>query len=69
MNIWGDGQAIGDMIRAVMQGEQILTILIVDVPRSYRCSAADRDCVLEGATFALEKSSAPLAIAITLLEN
>ncbi len=67
--IWGDGQAIGVMISAMMQGEQDITILIVDFPRKDRCSLAAWDCVLEGAAIAVEKSSSPLAFATTLSEN
>ena len=67
--IWGDGKAIGEMIAAMMQGEQDLTILIVDFPRKDRCSASAWDCVFEGAVIAMETSSSPLAFVTTLSEN
>jgi acyl-CoA synthetase (NDP forming) len=67
--IWGDTDAMGRTFAAMQAGDQALTVIVVDFPRTDRCSDAAWDCVIEGAAWARTQTGKPLALVTTLPEN
>lgn len=67
--IWGDSAGMGATFSAMMQGELDIGCLIVDFPRSDRCSQEAWGCVLDAAEITTQNSSLPLALVASLPEN
>ena len=67
--IWRDADAMTAAWAAMMEPHLSLTLLVVDFPRSDRCSDADWDCAITAAGRAKELSGANVAMVTTLPEN
>jgi acyl-CoA synthetase (NDP forming) len=66
--IWRDSAAMTQAFAAMMDPSLAMTLLIVDFPRSDRCSASDWDCAIEAAIGARQLSGGNVAMVATLPE-
>ena len=66
--IWRDTAAMTAAWAAMQQGDQALTMTIVDYPRADRCDDADWDCATQAALGARAATGRPLALVATLPE-
>jgi len=66
--IWRDTDAMGLAWSTVASGEQAITLIIVDYPRSDRCDPGDWDCATAAALRARAESNNPVALVATLPE-
>ncbi|APG48677.1 acetate--CoA ligase family protein [Phaeobacter porticola] len=66
--IWRDVPAMTRAFSAMVDPDLDLLMLIVDFPRTDRCSADDWDCTVEAAIATREQTGAPLAMVATLPE-
>ncbi len=66
--IWNDTDAMIRTWSAVI-GEVDLTLLVVDFPRTDRCSDADWRCAIDAALAARKQAGRPVALVATLPEN
>ena len=67
--IWRDSSAMTAAWASMMEPHLALTLLVVDFPRSDRCSDADWDCAIEAAGRAKARTGANVAMVTTLPEN
>ncbi|SHL32061.1 Acyl-CoA synthetase (NDP forming) [Roseovarius litoreus] len=67
--IWGDTAAMARAFAAMLSGDLGLGCLIVDFPRTDRCSMAAWDCAIEASRLAAGGSTTPLALIATLPEG
>lgn len=67
--IWGDGAGMGRAFAAMMVGDCAIGCIVVDFPRTDRCSAQDWECVIEAAQIAQKSSGKPVALVASLPEN
>jgi acyl-CoA synthetase (NDP forming) len=67
--IWSDLEAMTNTFSAMMEPELGLGCIVVDFPRSDRCSAADWDIVIEAADRAHKARNVPIALVGSLPEN
>jgi acyl-CoA synthetase (NDP forming) len=67
--IWTDTVAMTRTFAAMMDDPVALTLLIVDFPRSDRCSDADWECAIEAAINARAQSDRPVMLVSSLHEN
>ncbi|MEM6462785.1 MAG: acetate--CoA ligase family protein, partial [Pseudomonadota bacterium] len=67
--IWRDEEALANTITTMMDGPQTLTILILDFPRSDRCSQADWDHAIAACLAARNRTGGNLAVASSLAES
>lgn len=67
--IWDDVPAMTAAFTAALTGEVALGCLVVDFPRSDRCSDAAWDCTITAGAAAAKASGTPLAFVATLPEN
>lgn len=66
--IWRDADAMTAAFSAMIEPELALTLLIVDFPRSDRCSADDWKCVIEAALRTRQATGGNVAMVSTLPE-
>lgn len=66
--IWRDTEAMTRAWAAMMDPSLAMTLLIVDFPRSDRCSAQDWDCAIEAAIGARQATGANVAMVASLPE-
>ncbi len=66
--IWRDVPAMTRAFAAMMDPGLAMTLLIVDFPRSDRCSAADWECTIEAAIGARQQAGANVGMVATLPE-
>lgn len=66
---WGDAAALTNIFGAVMAADFALTCLILDLPRTDRCSTAGFDIAVEALVAAARISGGRAAIIATLPEN
>ncbi|MDO5756161.1 MAG: acetate--CoA ligase family protein [Rhodobacterales bacterium] len=67
--IWNDVPAMTQAFTAALSGDVALGCLVVDFPRSDRCSDAAWDCTIAAGAAAARASGKPLAFVATLPEN
>lgn len=67
--IWRDTDAMTATWSAMIEPHLALTLLVVDFPRSDRCSDADWDCAIDAAGRAKAQTGANVAMVTTLPEN
>ena len=67
--IWNDIEAMTNAWVAMMEGPAALSLVVVDLPRTDRCSDADWQCAIEAALAARAQSGRPMAMVATLPEN
>ncbi len=67
--IWGDVAKMAEVFGALAEGAAPLTGVVVDFPRTDRCSDAAWACVLEAAQSARARSGKPLALIASLPEG
>ncbi|WP_113911896.1 acetate--CoA ligase family protein [Roseovarius dicentrarchi] len=67
--IWDDVPAMTAAFTAALTGDVALGCLVVDFPRSDRCSDAAWDCTIAAGAAAAQASGTPLAFVATLPEN
>ena len=67
--IWRDSSAMATAWASMMEPHLALTLLVVDFPRSDRCSDTDWDCAIEAAGRAKARTGANVAMVTTLPEN
>ncbi|MEM7318455.1 MAG: acetate--CoA ligase family protein, partial [Pseudomonadota bacterium] len=66
--IWRDTQAMTRCFAAMMDPSLAMTLLIVDFPRSDRCSAKDWDCAISATIAAKHRTGANVGMVATLPE-
>lgn len=66
--IWRDTEAMTRAWAAMMDPSLAMTLLVVDFPRSDRCSASDWDCAIAAAIGARQQTDANVAMVATLPE-
>ena len=66
--IWNDTEAMTRTWTA-MTSEVALTLVVVDLPRTDRCSDADWQCAIDAALATREQADRPVAMVATLPEN
>jgi len=67
--IWDDVPVMTEAFTAALTGDVALGCLVVDYPRTDRCSDAAWDCTLAAGAAAVRAAGKPLAIVATLPEN
>lgn len=67
--IWGDAEKMTEVFSAMMQGQAVLTVVIVDFPKSDRAQGDVWEAVIEAAIAARARVGMPLALLATLPEN
>lgn len=67
--IWGDVERMATTFQAMMDGPVDIATIIVDFPRVDRCDPSAWDCILAAAQTAAVRSSTPLALMSSLVEN
>ncbi len=67
--IWDDVPAMTTAFTAALTGDVALGCLVVDFPRTDRCSDAAWDCTITAGAAAAKASGTPLAFVATLPEN
>jgi len=67
--IWDDVPKMTAAFTAALTGDVALGCLVVDFPRTDRCSDAAWDCTITAGAAAAQKSGTPLAFIATLPEN
>ncbi|PVA10311.1 acyl-CoA synthetase [Pelagivirga sediminicola] len=67
--IWDDVPAMTEAFTAALSGDVALGCLVVDFPRTDRCSDAAWDCTLAAGAAASRATGRPLAFVATLPEN
>ncbi|MCQ0094016.1 acetate--CoA ligase family protein [Roseovarius sp. M141] len=67
--IWDDVPAMTQAFTAALSGDVALGCLVVDFPRTDRCSDAAWDCTLAAGAAAAKASGTPLAFVASLPEN
>ena len=67
--IWGDVTAMADTFTAMLEGPVDIGVVVVDFPRTDRCSAQAWHCVIEAAALARKRAGKPMALLASLVEN
>ena len=67
--IWGDVTAMADTFTAMLKGPVDIGVVVVDFPRTDRCSAQAWHCVIEAAALARKRAGKPMALLASLVEN
>ena len=67
--IWGDVAAMADAFTAMLDGPVDIGVVVVDFPRSDRCSRQAWHCVTEAAALARQRCGKPMALLASLVEN
>ena len=67
--IWGNVAAMADAFTAMLDGPVDIGVVVVDFPRTDRCSAQAWHCVIEAAALARQRCGKPMALLASLVEN
>ena len=67
--IWGNVTAMADTFTAMLKGPVDIGVVVVDFPRTDRCSAQAWHCVIEAAALARKRAGKPMALLASLVEN
>ena len=67
--IWGNVAAMADAFTAMLDGPVDIGVVVVDFPRTDRCSAQAWHCVVEAAALARQRCGKPMALLASLVEN
>ncbi|MGB0902286.1 acetate--CoA ligase family protein [Halocynthiibacter sp.] len=67
--IWGDRAALTSCFTAMMDSDLAMGVIVVDFPRSDRCSAEEWEDVIVAASEAQKASNRPVALLSSLPEN